>query len=458
MLEQQFPDTGETGPEVLARHLTEAGLPEQAIPYWRRAGTLAAGRSANLEAIGHLRQGLELVATLPDAPERRDEELALTLAIGGPLIATRGNAAPEVEATYSRAWALCEQLGRSDERFSVLRGLWTNHLVRGEPRRAHHLAERLVVLAEEQGPPLHRALARRALGSSLFFLGQLTDAMAALDESIAIDGAIAAREDPTHLLHYTERVGVAGRLFSGRALWFLGLPERALARVEAGLALAQRLAHPYSLAFAMTWVALLHTFRREFAAAQGRAEAAIDIARQHHMAEWLAQATGCRGFALVGLGQQMEGMAQLRTGLEAYNGLGCHMLDTQWLGFTAEGHLRAGRLDDALTALDRAAETTAATGERLYQAELYRLRGVILAQIGEGAEAAAWLQRAIDTARSQQAKSLELRAATSFARLSADQGRRIQAHDLLATVYDWFTEGFETADLKDAKALLDELK
>ena len=166
----------------------------------------------------------------------------------------------------------------------------------------------------------------------------------------------------------------------------------------------------------------------------------------------------CRGFALVGLGQQAEGIAQLRTGLAAWNGTGARLLDTQWLGFIAEAHLQAGQFDDALTALDRAAETAAATGECHYQAELYRLRGVVLAETGDDAEAASWFQRAIDTARSQQAKSLELRAATSLARLWREQGKRAEARDLLAPVYGWFTEGFDTADLKDAKALLDELR
>jgi predicted ATPase len=165
----------------------------------------------------------------------------------------------------------------------------------------------------------------------------------------------------------------------------------------------------------------------------------------------------CRGFALVGLGQRVEGMAELRTGLAGWNAAGCRVWDTQWLGFIAEAHVQAGQFGDALTALDRAAETATATGECHYQAELYRLRGVAQAQTGEEAEAALWLQRAIDTAGSQQAKSLELRAATSLAGLWRNQDKQADARDLLAPVYDWFTEGFDTADLKDAKALLDEL-
>jgi predicted ATPase len=196
----------------LAQHLTDAGLAARAIPYWRRAGELAAGRSANLEAIAHLSKGLELIGTLPDAPQYIDEELAICLAIGGPLIATNGYAAPEVERTYSRARALCDQLGRSAELFSVLRGLWNYHHGRGELHRAHDLAERLVLLAEEQGAPLRRALARRARGTALFLLGRFVDAATALDEGIAIDDAVAAWEERrADLLLHTERAAYGAR-------------------------------------------------------------------------------------------------------------------------------------------------------------------------------------------------------------------------------------------------------
>jgi class 3 adenylate cyclase/predicted ATPase len=458
-LDDQFPDIGETQPEVLAQHLTEAGEADRAIPYWRCAGELAARRSANLEAIAHLSKGLELVGTLPNVSDHLGEELALRLAIGGPLIATNGYPAPAVERTYSRAWALCDQLGRSAELFPVLRGLWQCYLVRGKIWRAHDLAERLVTLAEEQGAPLRCALARRALGTTLFFgLGRFADAMVALDEGIAIDDAVAAWEDHrADLVLHTERAGVACRLVSAWALWYLGFPDRALERVEAGLALGHRLAHANSLAVAMSFVAFLHIFRREFDSARRQAEATIEFTHEHRMPQWLAIGTMCRGFALVGVGQQVEGIAQLHAGLAAWDGIGAHILDTFWLGFLAEAHLRVGQLDEALGALDRAAETAAATGECHYQAELYRLRGVVLAETGGATEAASWLRRAIDTARSQDAKSLELRAATSLARLWADQGKRTEARCLLGPVYGWFTEGFDTADLKDAKALLDEL-
>jgi predicted ATPase len=300
-------------------------------------------------------------------------------------------------------------------------------------------------------------LARRAQGTALFYLGRFADATAALDNGIAIDDAVAAWEDPAHLLLYTERAGVKCRLYSAWALWFLGFPDRAAETMEAGLALGERLAHVHSLAFALSWAAVLYNLRRECAAAQTRAEPAIILASEHHLPIYLAGATMCRGFALVGLGQPPDGIAQLRAGMAAWNGAGARLLNTQRRGFIAEAHLRAGQCGDALLALDRAAENAAATGECHYQAELHRLKGVVLAETGEHGGAASCFRQAINTARSQQARSLELRAATNLARLWAEHGEQRKAHDLLAPVYGWFTEGFGTADLKDAKALLDEL-
>jgi predicted ATPase len=361
-------------------------------------------------------------------------------------------------SSVSSARTLCAQLRRSAELFPVLRGLWNCHLLRGELQQASDLAGRLVALTEEQREPLCRALSRRALGSTLFFLGRFADASREVDEGIAIDDALAASHDHrAHFLLYTERAGVVCRLYSAWTLWFLGFPDGAVERMEAGLALGHRLAHANGLAFAMSFSADLHNLRREFDVAHRRAEAAIGLANKHRLPQWLAEATICRGFALVGMGQQLEGMAQLRRGMTAWNATGARLLDTQWLGFLAQAHAQAGQFDHALTALDRAAETAAATGECYYQAELDRLRGVVLGETGNHAEAAAWLHRAIDVACSQQAKSLELRAATSLARLWRDQGRRAQARHLLVPIYGWFTEGFDTADLKDAKALLDDL-
>ena len=236
---------------------------DRAIPYWRRAGELAAGRWASLEAIGHLSKGLELIGALPNAADHLDEELALRLAIGGPLIAVKGEGDAEVEETYSRAWVLCDQLDQSAELFPVLRGLWHCYFVKGEFQRANDLAERLVALAEEQ-EGLRRALALRALRSTLFCLGRFTDAIGKLREGIAIDDAIGAWEDPAPLRIYTERAGVACRLYSAWAHWFLGFPDRAMEMMDAALVLSRRLSHSYSLTFALSWTAILHDLRGEF--------------------------------------------------------------------------------------------------------------------------------------------------------------------------------------------------
>jgi class 3 adenylate cyclase/predicted ATPase len=459
VLEERLTDAGETGPEVLAQHLTDARLAERAIPYWRRAGELAAARSANAEAIAHLSKGLELLGTLPASPARTDGEFALRRAIGGPLIATKGYASPEVEGTYSRALVLSEQLGRSAELFPVLRGLWNCYFVRGELQRAFDLAKRLVVLADEREAPLRRAHAFRGLGSTLFSLGRLADASQELGRGIALDTAVEdLAEHRAHALLHGEHPGVFCRTYLSWAQWLLGYPDQALEIAKAALDLGQRLGQPYSIAVASSFTAVLHDWQREFTIARMRADTTIEVASEHHLPHVRGFGNMGRGLALVGLGHKPEGIAQFQIGLADWNGTGARLLDTQWLGLLAEAQVQAGRLGDALTALNRAAATAAATGECYYQAELHRLRGEVLTKTGEDADAEAWFHQAIDSARSLQAKSLELRAATSLARLWRDQGKRREARDLLAPIYDWFTEGFETADLKDAKALLDQLR
>ena len=457
-LQERFPDRVAHQPELLAHHFTEARLAEQAVVYWRQAGERASGRSANVEAISHLNKGLELIESLSDAPRHANEEFALRMAIAGPLIATKGYSAAEVEETYSRARQLCEQIGPSAELFPVLRGLWNCYFVRGELQRARDLAQRLIVLADEQGDPLRRALARRALGSTLFFLGQFADARQHLDQGIVLDDEVEASQDRrAHVLLHAERPGVVCRLYSAWNQWLLGYPDRALTAINAALALSQGLAHAHSLAFTLNFAAVVHLWRREFKAAQVRAEAAISIAREHSFAQWFAMGTMSRGVALSGLGEHAKGIAQLQEGFARWESIGAQLANTKWLGFTAEAHAAAGQFDVAFAALNRAADAAGASAEAFYQAHLHTLRAVLLVKMGARTEAEAWLHKAIDLARIQSAKSLELRAATNFARLWRDQGGRSDARELLAPVYGWFTEGFDTPDLKEAGVLLDEL-
>ncbi|HYI81984.1 MAG TPA: AAA family ATPase, partial [Acetobacteraceae bacterium] len=461
-LEERFPETADTQPELLAHHCAEAGMAERAIAYWRRAGERASERSANVEAVAHLSRGLGLVEGMPDTPGRAEAELALHMRIGGPLIATKGYAAPEVERTYLRAQELCERLGRSGELFPVLRGLWHCYAVRGELRSAQRLAERLVALAEAEpeGHKLHRALARRALGSTLFFFGRFDDARVQLDQAIALDEAAAApRERRARILFYTEQPGVVGRIYLAWNRWLTGHPDRALATIEPALTLSHSLSHLHSLAFSLISAAVVHIWRREFEAARRRAEAAIAVAREHGLAHFAAMAALCRGVALARLGQPEEGIADLHAGLAEHHETSARLVDSMWLGFIAEAHALAGRIDAAFAALDRAGERAAASAESFYRAELHRLRGALHLRRGEVGEGQRWLNEAMHLARSQGARSLELRAATDLARLWRDRGgRRAAARDLLAPVYGWFTEGFDTPDLKDAGALLDDLR
>ena len=457
VLQERFPDNVSSQPELLAHHFTEAKLPEQAIAYWRQAGERASGRSANIEAIAHLNKGLELAACLSDA-RQSEEELALRIAIAGPLIATKAYSAPEVEWTYSRALDLCERLKREAELFPVLRGLWNCYFVRGELQRGGDLAQRLVVLADEQGDALRRALGRRALGSTLVFLGRFADARESLEQGIALgDAADATGDRRAHVLLYAERPGVVCRLYSAWNHWLLGYPDCALSEINAALVLSQELGHVHGLAFTLNFAAVVHLWRREFGAAQARAEAAITIAREHSLAQWLAMGTMARGVALAGLGQHEEGIAQLHHGFAQWQRIGANLANTKWLGFTAEAHTAAGQIEAAFAALDRADDAAAVTGEAFFQSQLFTVRALLLVKRGLHAEAEAWLHKAIDIARTQSAKSLELRAATVLARLWHDQGRHSDARDLLAQLYGWFVEGFETLDLKEAKALLREL-
>jgi predicted ATPase len=293
----------------------------------------------------------------------------------------------------------------------------------------------------------------------LFYFGQFDAAREQLHRGIALDDAAAVSGDRRpDLLLYAEQPGTVCRLYSAWSEWFLGYPERALVMSDAALALGERLSHPRSLAFALGFAAVVHLWRREFEAARRRGEAAIAVAREHSLAEWLAIGMICRGVALAGLGRLEDGMAELHAGLAAWERVGDRVIGTMWLGFTAEAHAAADQLDAAFAVLGRATALAEANGELFYQAELHRLRGAFHAQRGDIAEAELWLHEAIELARSQSARSLELRAAMALAHLWRSQGRRADARNVLSPVYDWFIEGFDTLDLAEAKALLDTLK
>jgi predicted ATPase len=483
VLEADFPDIVETQPEVLAHHYTEAGLSAQAISHWQRAGQRALGRSANLEAIAHLTKGLEVLNTLPDSLERTRQELGVQTTLGPALIATQGFAAAAVEQTYARARELCERVEQTPQLSRVLTGLAMFYLMRGELQTARELAEQLLRLAERVHDPELRLLATTGQGSTLFLLGELGAARAHLEQGMAL---YDPQHHRTHALLYGLDHGVSAFSHAAQTLWLLGYPDQALRRSEEALTLAQGLAHLFSRALTMIMGADVHRLRREWPLAQERAEAALTLSTEQGFALWVARGTMLRGWALAAQGQGEAGIVHMHRGLAAYQATGAKRGQPAFLALLAEAYGNVGRIEAGLLVLAEALAIVRTTGECWGEAELYRLKGELLllqatgrggpdkapidpsrvaeAEVGATgrlplrAEAEACFRQALTIARHQQAKSWELRAAMSLARLWQQQGKRTAAHDLLAPVYGWFTEGFDTADLQEARALLEALE
>ena len=452
VLEEQFPETVEAEPELLARHYTEAGLNEQAVRYWYKAGQRASERFAYVEAIAHLRQGLALLTTLPETSKRTQHEVDIHIALGASLLATKGYGAPEVEQIYLRAHHLCQHLEEPQQLFPVLRGLWNHYTIRAEHQRAHALGEQLLTLAQQRQDSAMLVAAHRALGTTLYNLGTPAEAHRHFTQGLAL---YDPQQHRTSTFLYGEDGGVMCQSFAARALWFLGYPDQALARSHEAVTLAQQIVHPFSLGFALIFAAMIHQHRREVRAVHERAETVISLALAQGFPFWLAQGAILRGWTLAQQGQAQAGIEQIHQGSNAFRATGAEINQSYFLGLLAEAHGTLGEPETGLRMLTEAL----ALGERWYKPELYRLKGALLLQQNSDnhAEAKTCFQHALDIARSQQAKSLELRAARSLSKLWQQQGKRQEAHDLLAPVYGWFTEGFDTADLKDAKALLDEL-
>jgi predicted ATPase len=456
VLAEHFPDTAETQPELLARHYTEAGLNEQAVVYWQRAGQQARQRSANLEAVQHLTTGLALLATLPEAPTRVQQELNLQLALGPALLATRGYAAPEVEQTYARARVLCQQVGETPQLFQALWGLWYFYLVRAELQTARDLGEQLLNWAQRVQAPGLLLLAHRMLGQTLSFLGEFSTAQGHLEQGMTLYDPEQHRSLASL---YGQDQGVICRSWAALALWCLGYPDQALQQSHEALTLAQELAHPFSLVYALCFAGKLSQLRREAQAAQERATAEIAFCTEQGFVLYLARGTILRGWALAEQGQGEEGRAQMHQGMAAYQATGSEVFRPSYLACLAEAYGKAGQAEEGLTMLAEALTAVHKTGERFYEAELYRLKGELLMarSAAHQMEAETCFRQALDVARRQQAKSWELRAALSLSRLWQQQGKRAKAQDLLAPIYGWFTEGFDTADLQEARVLLEDL-
>jgi predicted ATPase len=455
-LANQYPGLTETQPATLAYHYTEAGCTAQAIVAWQRAGQQAAERSAHVEAIAHFSRGLALLHELPDTLARDQQELCLQTSLGPALMATKGFAAPEVERAYARAHELCQQMGDTPQLFEVLRGLWRFYGVRAAFQKTQTLGEQLLCLAQRSQDPALLLEAHLALGSGLFWCGDLLPARAHLEQ-------VGAFYDPqqyrSHAIRYGLDPGVVSLSYAAQALWLSGYPDRALQQNAEALSLAHTLPHPHTLAHALGFAASFYQFRRETEAVHEHVETLMALSREQEFVQWLAWGAMLRGWVLVEQGQGVEGMAHMRQGLEAFDAIGAALGRPYWLALLGEAWGKAGQAEEGLCAMAGALEAMQTSGERRWEAEIYRLKGQLLLTPGatHDDEAEACFQQALDVARRQQAKALELRAAMSLSRLWLCQGKCVEARQLLAAVYNWFTEGFETADLRGATMLLAEL-
>jgi predicted ATPase len=377
VLEERFTETRETQPELLAHHYTEAGLKEQAIPYWQKAGQRAIERSANAEAIGHLTRGLELLKTLPDTPERAQHELTLQLALGASFLMTKGHAASEVARAYTRARELCQQVGDTSQLFPVLRGLWSFYIARPELRTTRELGEQLLSLAQRvQDPPLF-VVAHYALGFSLFCYGELASARKHFEQGITLYNPQQRR---SLVFRSGQDPGVACQSYVALALWSLGYPDQALERSQEALSLARELSHPFSMVSTLVIAAWFHLFRREGQATQERAEAAITLCTEQGFPIWLAMGTIFRGWALAEQGQGEEGIVQIRQGLAAWRATGAEGRLPCFLSLLAEACGKVGQTEEGLSVLAEALAEVHKTEECQYEAELYRLKGQLTLQ------------------------------------------------------------------------------
>ena len=479
VLEEQFAETKETQPELLAHHYTEAGLTQQAIPAWQKAGQNAVGRSANAEAISHLTKGLELVKTLPNTRERAQQELTLQIALGAPLMATQGYSAIAVEQTYNRAQELCLQVGDAVQVAQVLYGLFAFHGVRGNLTTALALGEQVLTTANRQQDATLALIAHAVVGTCLFRLGEFDRAQAQLAHAVA-------RHNPAHHSDLIYRVGQDPALmalgYAAETLWCRGYPDQSLERARDGLAKAEALSHPLSVVEALAHVGVIHLNRREVQEANTQTEMLLALAHQHGFALWTGLGTSLQGLILIEHAAQSGERAQRETGvktlqemLATMQAMAAEVTVPLLQGTLAQGYAQDGQVDEGLIAIEHALDVVEKNNERTHEAELYRLKGEFTLQKLSAvcsqssvpnprhltpslqAEAEECFLKAIDIARKQQAKSWELRATTSLARLWQQQDKRVEARKLLCEVYNWFTEGFDTKDLQEAEVLLNTL-
>ena len=454
-IEERFPEIVDTNPELLAYHFTAADLTEQAIRYWQKAGQRSSQRSATVEAIAQLSKALELLNRLPDSVERDRKELDLRIDLTTPLIASKGFSAPEMGATIARSRELCEQLGETTRLFPVLYGQWVFHHVSGQVKKGLEFAQEAARLAESERSEVPKMAAYRPLGIGLICLGQPGVARDYLSKGNELYDA--ERHRPLALVYGFDFMEV-NLAYLALADWFDGYPERALERSRETVEFARSLSHANSLCHGLCFGAgTLHTFSRQFDAAQAVGEELLRLSAEYEMPQWSLHGRLFSSFGILAAGRDEEGMSMLQDCLERCRAVPMLANSTLAYAILSETQFKKGDYQDALLSLDEAEKVIKAGGERWAHPEVLRVKGEIARAQSLDADAETHFQSAIDVARAQAAKPLELRAVTSLARLRRDQGKPGEAHDLLAPIYNWFTEGFDTPDLRDAKKCLDDL-
>jgi predicted ATPase len=453
-LETHSPELMDSQPELFAQHYTEAGLVEKSVACWGMAGRRSVTRSAMAEAAAQFQKGLDQLALLPDGRERQRRELEFYSAPGAVLQAVEGVASPETGHVYARARELWERLGSPSEFLQVPFGQSRYHALRGELDQAQRLDEDLLRLSHQRSDSAGLVLGHLSSGRNLMIVGRFASSRWHLEEGLALYDPISHRS----LAHPAgDHRPVNSQAVLGMVLFCLGYPDQALVQSNAAIAEARSLAHQPSLALSLNFGARLHLLVGDNAGVGERADQLVAVTTAQGFPLWRAQGTMFRGWVKVEDGDVAEGISLLRSGSAAFRATGSGVFMPYHIALLSRAYEITGQVEAALPLLDDALQIVETIGERWFAAELHRRKGQLLLRQGYSDAAEELYRKALSIAREQEAKLWELRAAASLARLRRDQGRRAEARDLLAPVYGWFTEGFDTPDLKEAKALLDTL-
>jgi predicted ATPase len=462
-LGRRFEEIAERQPELLARHYAEAGLLEQAARLWGKAGQQSLERSALIEAIEQMSRALTLIAALPATTALRRERLRLQVALITPLLHVKGYASPETKAAAEQARLLIEQaqtLGEAPDDpllpFAALYGIWVRIYVAFDGDMAGKLAEQFLSLAEKQDAIAPHMIAHRIMGVSSLTGGEIATGRTHLDRAIAL-------YDPTGDRVLAVRFGVDSRVsilsYRSWALWLLGYPESALADVDRAVEAARDTGQATALMYALAHCSWPCAWTGNIIAAEGSLREAIALAEETGGSPWKGFGAALLGCALTLRGSAAEAIDAITSGVADWRATGATVYLPLIFSYLAAAYADLGQFDEARHCIGEAMTKVESTKEKWAEAEIHRVAGEIALRspVPNAARAESYFTAALAIARRQQAKSWELRAATSYARLMRDQGRVREAHDLLAPVYGWFTEGFATKDLRDARALLDDL-